>query len=190
MKATGINRYCAFILSNGAPGYTTNGTWCYGDVSSTTKQETNSDVILVSLLGPYSKSISVYKCPSDPGNPAGTPRVRSISMNCFMNGIGGSQNTGTTGNNFKKFRKTGDLFTPTQWYVLLDERPTSINDGYFECLMGNNSPTTVFVQDDPSQIHACRPPSLMAVSIAALGNMTTKPGCNRAPRHIINLYSN
>jgi len=142
------------VLSNGAPGYTTNGTWCYGDVSSTTKQETNSDVILASLLGPYSKSISVYKCPSDPGNPAGTPRVRSISMNCFMNGIGGSQNTGTTGNNFKTFRKTGDLFTPTQWYVFLDERPTSINDGYFECLMGNNSPTIVFVQDDPSQIHA------------------------------------
>ena len=64
-------------------------------------------------------------------------------MNCFMNGIGGSQNTGTTGNNFKTFRKTGDLFTPTQWYVFLDERPTSINDGYFECLMGNNSPDRV-----------------------------------------------
>jgi prepilin-type N-terminal cleavage/methylation domain-containing protein len=132
--------------------YNTNGTWCYGNVSGL-PDETNSVYLTTSLLGPYTKSSGIYKCPGDPGNPAGTPRVRSISMNCFVNGIGGSQNTASTGNSYVTFRKTSDLIQSTQWYVFLDEKPTSINDGYFECLMGNDTQTSVYVQDDPSQVH-------------------------------------
>jgi prepilin-type N-terminal cleavage/methylation domain-containing protein len=140
------------VLSNGSPGYTTNGTWAYGNVA-TVPDETNALLLTASLLGSYTKSPAIYKCPGDPGAPVGTPRVRSISMNCFMNGVGGSQNTGSTGNYYKTFRKTGDLTQTSQWYVFLDEKPTSINDGYFECLMGGDTPTTVYVQDDPSQVH-------------------------------------
>lgn len=133
--------------------YNLTGTWCYGNVSSL-PGETNAAYLTGSLLGPYSKSIGIYRCPGDPGNPAGTVRVRSISMNCFMNGIGGSQNNADTGNSFVTFRKSGGVDRPSQWYVFLDEKPSSINDDYFECLMGNDTPTSVFVQDDPSQVHA------------------------------------
>jgi prepilin-type N-terminal cleavage/methylation domain-containing protein len=141
------------VLPSGGPGYVPNGTWCYGNVS-TLPDETNGTWLTSSLLGPYAKSIPVYKCPGDSGNPTGTPRVRSISMNCFMNGVGGSQNTASTGNYYKTFRKTSDLTQTSQWYVFLDEKPSSINDGYFECLMGGDTPTSVYVQDDPSQVHA------------------------------------
>jgi len=140
------------VLSNGTPGYTTNGTWCYGNVAAV-PDETNATLLTSSLLGSYTKSTAIYKCPGDPGKPVGTPRVRSISMNCFMNGDGSSQTIASTDNYYKTFRKTGDLTQSSQWYVFLDEKPTSVNDGYFECLMGNDTPTTIYVQDDPSQVH-------------------------------------
>ena len=133
--------------------YNLSGTWGYGNVA-TLPDETNAAYLTQSLLGPYSKAVGVYRCPGDPGNPAGTPRVRGISMNCFMNGIGGSQNTSSTANYYTTFRKSVSITSPSQWYVFLDEKPSSINDDYFECLMGNDTPTSVFVQDDPSQVHA------------------------------------
>ena len=125
-------------------------TWCYGNVSAL-PEETNAVYLKTSLLGPYTKSIGVYKCPSDPGNPPGTPRVRSISMNGFMNGMGGGTVAG-----FENFHKTSDLAMnggPTQWFVFLDEKPATINDEYFEVLMAPNTPTSITVDDNPSQVH-------------------------------------
>jgi prepilin-type N-terminal cleavage/methylation domain-containing protein len=131
--------------------YSTSGTWCYGNVSSL-PGETNSVWLTTSLLGSYTKAIGIYKCPSDPGKPVGTARVRSVSMNSFMNGIGGVQNV--TVNTYKTFRKTSDLIQPTQWYVFLDEKPATVNDGYFEVRMDLATPTTAYVNDNPSQVHA------------------------------------
>lgn len=130
--------------------YNTNGTWCYGNVAGL-PDETNSAYLVNSLLGPFTKSANIYKCPGDPGNPVGTTRVRSISMNSFMNGIGGGQNTADS--SYETFRKTSDLVRSAQWFVFLDEKPSSINDDYFESLMGNDTPTSIYVQDDPSQVH-------------------------------------
>jgi prepilin-type N-terminal cleavage/methylation domain-containing protein/prepilin-type processing-associated H-X9-DG protein len=129
---------------------TISATWCYGDVSQL-PDETNSAYLLTSLLGSYTKSATVYKCPSDPGNPVGTPRVRSISMNSYMNGQGG----GNVGLNaaFKNFQKESDLSQSTQWFVFLEEKPASINDGYYEVQMGQASPTSIFVNDNPTQAH-------------------------------------
>ena len=80
-----------------------NHTWCYGNVSAL-PDETNTVYLTTSLLWPYTKSLAVYKCPGDPGNPAGTPRVRSISMNGFMNGMGGGTVAG-----FENFLKSTDF---------------------------------------------------------------------------------
>jgi prepilin-type N-terminal cleavage/methylation domain-containing protein/prepilin-type processing-associated H-X9-DG protein len=132
--------------------YNINNTWCYGNVSSL-PDETNSAYLTGSLLGPFTKSTGIYKCPADPGNPVGTARVRSISMNSFMNGIGGAQNV-TGSSSYKTFRKNSDLTQSTQWFVFLDEKPATINDGYFEVPMNNASPTTVSVGDNPSQVHS------------------------------------
>jgi len=130
--------------------YNTNGTWCYGNVSAL-PDETNSAYLSESLLGPYTKSGGIYQCPGDPGNPVNTQRVRSISMNSFMNGIGGAQNAADS--TYLTFRKTSDLKQSTQWFVFLDEKPSSINDDYFEVLLANSTPTSNYVNDDPSQTH-------------------------------------
>jgi prepilin-type N-terminal cleavage/methylation domain-containing protein len=121
--------------------------WCYGNVNAL-PEETNAVYLTTSLLWPYTKSLGVYKCPSDPGNPAGTPRVRSISMNGFMNGKGGGTVAG-----FKNFLKLVDVNQPSQWFVFLDEKPLSINDEYFEVKIAQATLASVVMNDWPSQVH-------------------------------------
>jgi prepilin-type N-terminal cleavage/methylation domain-containing protein len=125
--------------------------WCYGDVSAL-PGETNTLALTESLLWPYTKALGVYKCPADPGNPVGTPRVRSISMNGYMNGMGGGTVAG-----FKNFLKTSDLPVnggSSQWFVFLDEKPLSINDEYFEVRMAQTTPVSIVMNDWPSQVHS------------------------------------
>jgi type II secretory pathway pseudopilin PulG len=136
--------------------YNETNSWCYGNVSSL-PDETNITYLTDSLLGPYTKGTGIYKCPSDPGNPVGTPRVRSVSMNGFMNGRGGGTVAG-----FEKFLKITDVTSgpmPQQYFVFLDEKPATINDEYLEIVMPNTippntPPLTIAVHDNPSQVHA------------------------------------
>jgi prepilin-type N-terminal cleavage/methylation domain-containing protein/prepilin-type processing-associated H-X9-DG protein len=134
----------------GALYYDPSYDWCYGDVSAL-PGETNTLCLTESLLWPYTKALGIYKCPGDPGVPAGTPRVRSISMNGYMNGKGG----GTVAN-YENFQKTTDLPVQggsSQWFVFLDEKPISINDEYFEVTMSPPTSTSVTIHDWPSQVH-------------------------------------
>ena len=122
-------------------------TWCYGNVSAL-PDETNTLYLTQSLLGSYTKSVGVYRCPGDPGNPIGTARVRGISMNCFMNGMGGGTVAG-----FANCTKLSELRQPTQYFVFLDEKPATINDGYFEVIMAKTTPVSIYMNDNPSQVH-------------------------------------
>lgn len=127
--------------------YADTNSWCYGNVSML-PDETNALLIQESLLWPYVKALGSYVCPSDPGNPIGTPRVRSVSMNAFMNGEGGGTVAG-----FENFLKITDLSRAANWYVFLDEKPASINDEYFEVIMAQYTSTSFYLNDNPSQVH-------------------------------------
>ncbi len=130
--------------------YVPTDSWCYGNVNGL-PDETNTLYLMNSLLGPYTKSLGIYKCPADPGNPPGTPRVRSVSMNGFMDGMGGGTVAG-----YENFLKVTDLSAnqgPSQWFVFLDEKPATINDEYFEVLMAPSTATSIEVDDNPSQVH-------------------------------------
>lgn len=128
-----------------------NDDWVTGNVAAL-PDETNVTLLQTTLLYPYLKSVGVYKCPADPGNPAGTARVRSISMNGFMNGIGGGI---SDSNMFYNFKKLSEVIQPANLWVFDDEKPISINDGYFEVDMPDPDTfgTSVQVQDNPSQVH-------------------------------------
>lgn len=130
--------------------YEPSNTWCYGNVSSL-PEETNTLYLTESLLGPYTKSVGVYKCPGDPGNPVGTARVRGISMNSYMNGKGGGTVAGYE--NFMKLTDVTQGTMPSGYFVFLDEKPITINDEYFEVLMSPLTSTSIKVQDNPSQVH-------------------------------------
>jgi len=112
---------------------TTNATWAWGRVSAL-PDETNTVILENSLLGPYTKNAGIYRCPADPGNPVGTYRVRSTSMNNYMNGVG--QNI--LSNSFSLYQRLSNVDDPTERFVFLDERSSTLDDGYFEMDMTLN----------------------------------------------------
>ncbi|MGO8700674.1 MAG: type II secretion system protein [Limisphaerales bacterium] len=89
----------------------------------------NTNVLqLMSPLGqlwPYSRSLGIYKCPSDP-----TPLVRSVSMNLRMNG---SDWPDAPIADYTNPNKLSAIISPppASAFVLVDERADSINDGFF-----------------------------------------------------------
>ena len=121
-------------------GYAQSDTWVSGWLDFNNNNTANTNTLYLtdarfSQIGPYVKSPSVYHCPADQSvAPFGSqllPRVRSMSMNCWMNyildvDIGQAQ--------YIIFRKYSDIIRPppAQAWVLIDEREDSINDGLFQ----------------------------------------------------------
>jgi prepilin-type N-terminal cleavage/methylation domain-containing protein len=112
-------------------------------------ESTNVLLLAEGTLWPYNKSAAIYRCPADqsmaslPG--AKLPRVRSNSMNNWINGGG----TPGQANQYKVFKKTSDIQKPTDIWVFVDENPWSINDGWF---MVNMQPAKPF-EDTPATYH-------------------------------------
>lgn len=123
-------------------------TWATGDVSSV-PDETNVSLLADSLLGPYVKEFAIYKCPADPGNPAGAARVRSVSMNNYMNGVG----IDIYSNDFAFYTRLGQITRPAASFVFLDERSSSINDDYFVVELTTNY-ASIQTGDMPANYHA------------------------------------
>jgi prepilin-type N-terminal cleavage/methylation domain-containing protein len=98
---------------------------------------TNTALILASRLGPYSKSIAIYKCPGDRSTSsfrgAVYPRVRSVSMNCFLGGITNDSAVLTAARQagYQVYFKLTDLRAAADTFVTLDEREDSIDDALF-----------------------------------------------------------
>lgn len=117
--------------------------WAAGflDWSDPTDSDNTNTATLMSpqgLLWPYSKSLGIYVCPSDPSG-----MIRSISMNMRMNGtdfftapIGEFANP----NRMSAINKPG----PAMAFVFVDERADSINDGFFVVdMVDTNASATV-----------------------------------------------
>jgi prepilin-type processing-associated H-X9-DG protein len=73
-------------------------------------------------------------------------RNRSISMNCYMNGIDPWPGNGTT---YIKTSQFGGPFPAVQAFVFIDENPGSINDGYWA---QDLSSSTTWI-DSPAHYH-------------------------------------
>lgn len=90
------------------------------------------------LLGPYTKTPRIYRCPADRSwveiNGAKHDRVRSVSMNMYTgaNWIGPLAKEGLDAGYFI-YRKTSDFkkLAPAMAWTLLDEHEDSINGGGF-----------------------------------------------------------
>ena len=84
------------------------------------------------------QSPGIWKCPADRSTvlkgAVRVPRVRSVSVNCFMGGEDGSAAfSGLLASNakFRTFTKLTSVPTPDNLYVFLDENEDSINNGWF-----------------------------------------------------------
>jgi prepilin-type N-terminal cleavage/methylation domain-containing protein/prepilin-type processing-associated H-X9-DG protein len=102
------------------------------------QRNTNLTLITDAKLGPYTaRSLGIYKCPADAVPSAAGPRTRSVSMNAF---VGNKGDGGSINGQWKQFLKLSDFRNPAGLFVLLDEHPDSINDGWFVfCTAGDPS---------------------------------------------------
>jgi prepilin-type processing-associated H-X9-DG protein len=78
----------------------------------------------------YNKSAAIYHCPSDRSEVNGVPRVRSYSMNSWLNGW---SYTGGIANQYRIYRRINDLGVPSvsSMAVLIDEDEETIDDENF-----------------------------------------------------------
>jgi type II secretory pathway pseudopilin PulG len=109
--------------------------WVLGDMTRA-NEATNSDLIKAGKLFQFSRNVSIYRCPADPGVDAQGKRVinvRSYSMNSFM----GARPPGTpiiptsAATFVPYFAKESDIPKPSENWVFVDEDSRSINDGFF-----------------------------------------------------------
>lgn len=124
------------------------------DYSGST-DNTNTTYLLNGLLGPYLKSVGVYKCPADMSlsfGKKGQPRVRSISMNQMFRTWPDGHSTSPP---WRIYGKTSDMTAPppVNLWVFIDEHPDSVNDAAMAVKMDPKWPNTLW-QDGPSTTHA------------------------------------
>jgi len=96
----------------------------------------NQNITKSPLWNYCGKSAGIFKCPGDQStvlNSVGAvvPRVRSVSVNCFMGGESSEGFTGLTVGMFRVFSKITEIAQPTKIMVFLDEREDSINNGWW-----------------------------------------------------------
>jgi prepilin-type N-terminal cleavage/methylation domain-containing protein/prepilin-type processing-associated H-X9-DG protein len=132
---------------------------------------TNTLYLSQSFLGSYQQSIDVWRCPADKAmstiHGKRYPHVRTMSMNNWIGSYdiqtgkiidpgfwalpGAHQAKG-----FTTVLKLSDMTdpSPSETYLLLDERADSINDGYFGVTMdGSTDPALLTLLDYPSSYH-------------------------------------
>jgi type II secretory pathway pseudopilin PulG len=109
--------------------------WVLGDMTRA-NEATKTDLIMAGKLFAFSRNVSIYRCPADPGvNIEGkhVMNTRSYSMNSFM----GARPPGTpvipaTAAGFVPyFSKESDIPKPSENWVFIDEDHRSVNDGFF-----------------------------------------------------------
>ncbi len=146
-----------YLAINGNTDYEPTGTaagptrgvnpqWCPGDMEISAPipgEQTNVGWPMAGVIYPYVGSPGVYRCPADPSTfngstvfPAGgggTARVRSMSMNAWLNPPAiAIQNCDMSGA-YRIYVKNSDMVVPgaANLFLLIDENPYSINDAFF-----------------------------------------------------------
>jgi prepilin-type N-terminal cleavage/methylation domain-containing protein/prepilin-type processing-associated H-X9-DG protein len=137
-------------------------TWGTGGGLTAEASVTNTAWIVNGVLGKYTGgSVGVYKCPADvylspAQRKAGyKQRNRSLSMNSFFGRFDTSSTSDPTANGLNwgftdkmQFLKQTSVPNPSKTWLVLDEHPDSINDGFFI-----NNPDAANWQDIVASYH-------------------------------------
>jgi len=134
----------ALLFASEAPWLpeTAAAAWVTGTLDFSPGNRSNWDPnenITKSPMWPYcGKSLGIWKCPADRSyvivGGEQKPRVRSMSMNVFLGGWGGTDgNWGSPFGDYKIYRKQTELADPgpSKVFVFLDMREDSIDMGNF-----------------------------------------------------------
>jgi prepilin-type N-terminal cleavage/methylation domain-containing protein/prepilin-type processing-associated H-X9-DG protein len=128
--------------------------WCPGRMD--TLNAWDESFIKVGVIYPYMNNTKPYHCPADTstyplaGGANAKPRVRSMSMNCWLNPLKVWQNEDQA-DQVRVFKKLGSINGPgpSMIFFFLDENPNTINDGY--CVFDITMPN--FWVDTPASYH-------------------------------------
>jgi prepilin-type N-terminal cleavage/methylation domain-containing protein/prepilin-type processing-associated H-X9-DG protein len=124
-----------------------------GNVMSWASDPQNTNVALIqnAKLGTYvGKSLGIFKCPADQYPCPLGPRTRSLSMNAF---VGDPVGVMAINPAYLQYTKLSTFKKPSEIFVVLDEHPDSINDGWF-VFCNNADPTERSVWSDlPASYH-------------------------------------
>jgi prepilin-type N-terminal cleavage/methylation domain-containing protein/prepilin-type processing-associated H-X9-DG protein len=142
-------------LSGGtSTGWGATNSWVAGWLTwGTDTDNTNLDNLKSSRLGPYTTApVDMYTCPADhyvslsQRNRGWTRRVRSRSMNSFVDGTGQH-----VGSGWYAYKRVADIIhpPPVDLWVFDDEHPDSINDGWQTTDPGSTTQWT----DKPANYH-------------------------------------
>jgi len=142
------------------------GSWITGTLDFDPNNETNWNpnlTIAQSPMWPYcGRNLGIWKCPADHSyvtvNGEQKSRVRSISMNVFLGGWGGTDgNWGNPFSDYKIYRKQPELADPgpAKVFVFLDMREDSIDMGNFAARMAGwpSDPSAYGFYDLPGYYH-------------------------------------
>lgn len=148
----------------------TTPSWVAGLLSLTFSLDNTNTGMLVdhatypdgAYLGNYmGMSFTAFKCPADQSMAdiygQSLPRVRSYSMNNYVGNPSRSESTdpnpvtsgGVHNSHYKTFTRMAQFNAPSDTFVLLDERPDSINDGSFFTKVDQPG----YLQDVPGSYH-------------------------------------
>jgi len=110
-------------------GTATNNSWAAGDLR-TLAQATNAAFNMNALLGKYSQTTAIYRCPGDTTRTNGVDRIRSISMNMFFGGLTNGQPSSTRINTTTHywFSRLDTVLQPSNLWVFWDESPGTVDD--------------------------------------------------------------
>jgi len=146
--------------------WTADYAWVTGTLDYDPFQPTNWDpdlTIKKSPMWPYTgKNLGIWKCPADRSGVTVSgefkPRVRSISMNVFLGGWGGTDgNWGSIFSAYKIYMKQTELANPgpAKVFVFLDMREDSIDMGNFATRMAGwpDNPSLYGFYDLPGYYH-------------------------------------
>jgi prepilin-type N-terminal cleavage/methylation domain-containing protein len=117
--------------------------WVSGDMFNVLNA-TNLGLIRTNKLFPYASQFATYRCPADLTTTNGMPRIRSYSMNSWTGSrsMEGQQQQG----DFLTFMTEADLAAAPAAgiWIMADEDPSTLDDGWFEVTMDNSAPFASF----------------------------------------------
>jgi len=148
------------IPPNNLNGTDPSRTWVMGwlDYAQPVSDDTNTLYLMRSQLWPFHQMLAVWRCPADKSmsRHGGRlyPRVRSVSMNCWLN----SDAPWNGQNQYKVMRKISDMTFPgpAGIWLITDEREDRINNGFFVVDMAGfnpRNPGSLQLVDIPASYH-------------------------------------
>jgi prepilin-type processing-associated H-X9-DG protein len=130
-------------LVENLPAPRNSNSWVTGNMQNP-RDATNTALLRQGKLFPYASHTAIYRCPGDATQTRGAPQVRSYAMNSWMGSRHMEDYSRRSG--FRTFVRDSETAAagPAMLWVMIEEHPASIDDGWFLVTMDDSRPFADF----------------------------------------------